>query len=39
MNINDFKALTSAEQHGILILEKMLTELVAIRQILQMEQP
>lgn len=39
MKTEDFKALTPMETHVILLMEKMLTELSAIRQLLQEEQP
>jgi hypothetical protein len=39
MRTEDLKALTIYETHVILLLEKMLTELTAIRGLLQMEQP
>jgi len=39
MKTEDFKALTPMEQSVILLIEKIATELTAIRQILQLEQP
>jgi hypothetical protein len=39
MKTEDFKALNSVDQHCIAVWEQILTELRAIRQLLQMEQP
>lgn len=39
MKTEDLKALTNYETHVIILLENMLVELRAIRQILQEEQP
>lgn len=39
MKTEEIKALTSYETSVILLLEKAVTELTAIRQILEMEQP
>ncbi len=39
MTTEEFKSLTNKDQCVILLLERMYTELKAIREILQMEQP
>lgn len=39
MRTEDYKALTPMQSHAILIAERILVELQAIRELLQMEQP